>query len=439
MSKLSQQFYANDLARVEALMQMRRWGDARDAAADALAGSPNDGALMARMSFCSFRLGEIEKADELADDALEANPLEPYCHMVRGVLLRAMGHPAPAVEVFLEVLRLDPSIAQAHAELAASYLSLRMLDEAWLKAQDALRLTPNDDFAHSIAALILLEKDEPAEALKQVRQALVLNPDSSVSHGVCGRVLLRMDRCEESLFHLLEALRINPDDTHAKRFLPEAIARQNWFYRQVLRRRRDPGKRWSPHPIDVLGTGVIAIAIISMGVSTYREMDRAQDVAVLMTLVFACASPVWWVIVREFMYQVAIARLWLKPLASETVSPSRRYGTFMRATAILWVAAMIVGGPLTIATGVEWIAVSYMAAWLMIGAAAPSLLAQFVLASRIKSRWRAWFGAALAAWIAACFLTQNSTCIGLAALFVLPLSIGVATFSINHSVSADDA
>jgi len=118
------------------------------------------------------------------DEALASAPRDPEALFRRGILARALGHPAEALVDFHNGLELDPLRVLWHVQLAMLLDALGQPDEARAAAETAIAINPTVSKAHLLVGLLDLNaghidtasaamEREPAEYYRLEGQAIV--------------------------------------------------------------------------------------------------------------------------------------------------------------------------------------------------------------------------------------------------------------------------
>lgn len=127
----------------------------------------------------------------------------------------AAGHYAEAQQAFEQLARLEPSIAEVHATLAAICYKQRAYEEAAHEAQTALKLKPSLPRLDSLLGLSLAELNRYNEALPRLEKGFKQTADSDTRR-LCGLQLLRaytnLDRDSDAVEVALQLNRLFPDD-----------------------------------------------------------------------------------------------------------------------------------------------------------------------------------------------------------------------------------
>jgi tetratricopeptide (TPR) repeat protein len=120
-----------------------------------------------------------------------------------------------AVEMIRRSLRLNPSNASAHSNLAYGLMQMGMAADALAACDAAIALQPDFPDAHNNRGNALLALDRPAEALEAFDSAIAQRPDFGDACNSRGTSLLQLNRPEEALASYDAAIRINPHDAAA--------------------------------------------------------------------------------------------------------------------------------------------------------------------------------------------------------------------------------
>jgi len=118
------------------------------------------------------------------DKGLESAPRDPEVLFRRGILARALGHPAEALVYFRKGLELDPLGVLYHVQLAMLLDALGRPDEARAAAETAIAISPTVSKAHLLVGLLELNaghvdaasaamEREPADYYRLEGQAIV--------------------------------------------------------------------------------------------------------------------------------------------------------------------------------------------------------------------------------------------------------------------------
>lgn len=192
-------------------------GDAARAAAhfeDACRRFPEFGAAHYALALAYRRLGRVDEAQREiglqqrytnawpgVEDPVAARiaPLreDARAHMERGIAAWKAGRLEDAIKEHEEAVRLQPTLAQAHANLIILYGHAKT-DGAAKAAEEHYRtvvaLNSNLDEAHYNYGVLLMDLQRRDDAIEAFRQTLVVNPHNAAAHANLGLLLeMRQD------------------------------------------------------------------------------------------------------------------------------------------------------------------------------------------------------------------------------------------------------
>ena len=127
-----------------------------------------------------------------------------------GSSLAATGKLEEAINAFQNALKLDPSMGDAHQNLALALARSGRLQESLIHFRDAARLEPENVRVHNIYAVMLGAAGRSDEAIQEFQIALQLAPGFAATHVNLANLLAKQHRRDEAMAHYSEALRLNP-------------------------------------------------------------------------------------------------------------------------------------------------------------------------------------------------------------------------------------
>ncbi len=138
-----------------------------------------------------------------------------------------------AVQLFRKAIDLDPTYADAHAGLAASYVVLpgyayrpasEYLPLACGAARRALELDPTSAEAHAVLGDAASQVSDFDTAIPHLRRAIELNPNYATGRQWYGEALKEMNRMDEALVEFRKAEELDPLSPIIRACVPE------WLY-----------------------------------------------------------------------------------------------------------------------------------------------------------------------------------------------------------------
>jgi TolB-like protein/Tfp pilus assembly protein PilF len=161
------------------------------------------------------RQESFRQAGELAQEALAAEPSNPFVYSLLGALhLFPKREYDKAIEFGEKSVVMDPNDANAKALLAYSLVHAGRPQEAIVLLKKAMRLTPYyPNWYLNVLGLAYHLTGEYEKAVEVLKSSVERNPDSPLSQVRLAMVYAGMDRMEEARATAAEVLRINPKFT----------------------------------------------------------------------------------------------------------------------------------------------------------------------------------------------------------------------------------
>lgn len=213
---------AHQLARIEALLDVRREDRAVVLLRQLLAADPHDAGVLRMLAYALVRLGEHGAALDAAHQALALDPEDEWGHRLASTALAALGRWVPAVTAAQESVRLAPGNWRGHAHLARALVDRAVhspaafngpvLRGARQAAERAVELAPEEPDAHYAQALVAQRRGRVGEARAGYRRALQLDPEHVGALTALGELQPRLSGAA-NLFG--SALRVDPRSAHA--------------------------------------------------------------------------------------------------------------------------------------------------------------------------------------------------------------------------------
>jgi tetratricopeptide (TPR) repeat protein len=119
--------------------------------------------------------GQIDKANQLLDQAIANSPQNGEALMMRGFCELEKGNADNALQFFLKAQKSNPEL-QVYGPVARCYSLLEKPVDAEKAARKALEMNPHDSQAHFELASILSDRNQPVEALSHLVNAINSNP-----------------------------------------------------------------------------------------------------------------------------------------------------------------------------------------------------------------------------------------------------------------------
>ena len=173
------------------------------------------------------KAGNIQKAIEQYNQALEIRPGYPEAQNNLGIALAQQGKIEEAIGHFKQALLIGPNLLQAHLNLGNALRQTGDIEDAIAQDQQAVQLRPDYAEAHRDLGAALLQGGAAEEGIEHLEESLRLKPDQPDTHNNLGVALAQMGRIDDAIPHFEAALRLKPDYSAAKTNLNRALAQQS--------------------------------------------------------------------------------------------------------------------------------------------------------------------------------------------------------------------
>jgi tetratricopeptide (TPR) repeat protein len=233
-----------------ALLELRKFAEARDSFEETLRMNPNFARAQSDLGFTLEQTPEIDHAMEHYQEAVRLQPELAAAHyylgnaLVRthnleaavgqyeealrlhldrrephfnlGEVLYALGKTREAIEQYEQALQIDPHYAEAHERLGNALARSGKLEDAYAHFEQVLQAKPNYAEAHNSLANILVLQGNVEEAIRHYERALQITPDSATTHYNLGVALEKAGRVSQAIAHYKQSLILKPDLTVAR-------------------------------------------------------------------------------------------------------------------------------------------------------------------------------------------------------------------------------
>lgn len=201
-------------------------GKAEEAQAAYRAAQAADPAAVApRLGLASLALAQGDKigALTLVDEAIAKAPNDASAHMFKGMIMRADGQDAAALDAFAQVLKLEPYHRSAYIERAYVQIKLAKFDEAQKEIDGAKKNAPGSLLVLYTQALLDSSRGKDAAAQENLLKVLRSAPDYMPAVLLAGKVDLALGSTQQAQQHLRKYLEANPENAYARKLLAQAL------------------------------------------------------------------------------------------------------------------------------------------------------------------------------------------------------------------------
>ena len=154
--------------------------------------------------------GDPQPEDPLLE-AVRSLDNTALAHLMKGVDLENAGNLDGAIAEHEEAVKLDPRLAQAHANLIALYARTGRTDRAEAEYRATVGINANLPQSHYDYGVLLVSQKRYNEAEDAFRKALESSPNYAEAHSNLGAMLERRGKTEEALLEYEAAINNKPN------------------------------------------------------------------------------------------------------------------------------------------------------------------------------------------------------------------------------------
>src|SRR6266513_3900238 len=180
--------------------QLRYWYDSIALFQHAVNVTADHGAAEANLGYALAEQGQDDRAIAHYKAVIKSHPRgDATVWNNLGGSLAATGKLEEAIDAFQNALKLDPSMGDAHENLALALARSGRQQESLIHLGDAVRLEPENARVHNIYAVMLGAAGRTDEAMQEFQRALRLAPDSAATHINLANLLAKEGRAEDAI------------------------------------------------------------------------------------------------------------------------------------------------------------------------------------------------------------------------------------------------
>jgi Tfp pilus assembly protein PilF len=207
------------LCTVRIVTRNRDWRNNLVFYSQALNGAPNVPAtheLRLNLGVEYLWNGNVAAAEQQFRTILEADPNSINALSNLAAVFLNSGRPVAALEIYLQLIKLQPGNGAHHMNLGVDYMHLDMLDKAESELKTAAELSPNSANTQDSLGLLYWRKGDRIQAERTLRHALALDPTNSDAHINLARLYVAIDREDEAIHEYQATLQIDPTSLAAR-------------------------------------------------------------------------------------------------------------------------------------------------------------------------------------------------------------------------------
>ena len=170
----------------------------------------NDAAELFRIALLLQSRGEFSKAIELYNNVLAIEPDVPEVHNNLGIALLESGRLDDAVVSYRRALLIKPDFAAAYNNLGTAQRRMGLLPDALESYSHAVSFIPEFADAHNNIGNVLRDLGKSSEAILSYQTAIALRAEFIEAHSNLGNLLRDLGRLDEALVSHKKACECNP-------------------------------------------------------------------------------------------------------------------------------------------------------------------------------------------------------------------------------------
>ena len=157
-----------------------------------------------------FKVGDMDKAEEMFSKAINLNPNQPNDWTNIGMIYLKKGEIDNAKANLLQALSLAPGYQKAHTYLGIVYFQEGDTDKAIKEYEMAIISDPHLAEPYNYLGMIAHQQGNYDQALAYYQKSLVLKPDYADVYNNLGNVYRNLGMFDKALYNYQQALLLNP-------------------------------------------------------------------------------------------------------------------------------------------------------------------------------------------------------------------------------------
>jgi tetratricopeptide (TPR) repeat protein len=220
--------YMTLLVEAQALMERRRYMQARNVISQALRHFPDSSDFQYLGAFLEYVTEEYANATRSADAVLANDPEHYGARVLRAELHEQAKDYAAAERIWIELLRDYPEKADLYASYAELMLRTLHLEKARLLAEEGLRHVPEHQGSLFVATLVDFINSPGSAQSENLQKLLRAHPEHVGSSTALLIALADSGRNREALRVAQELLRQQPDSEHLVNLVRSLKMQTHW-------------------------------------------------------------------------------------------------------------------------------------------------------------------------------------------------------------------
>jgi tetratricopeptide (TPR) repeat protein len=166
------------------------------------------------------------EAETVLREVIRLRPTLLNAHARLGWTLQRQGKFPEMEAAFRDLLRIKPGNATGHHGVGMALLAQKKASEGIASLREAVRLGSKDHWVYNALGWALVEQTKPAEAAAAFQEVVRLKPDLAHGYFGLGRALVDQKKFADAETAAREALRLDPAHPFASELLRQALVGQ---------------------------------------------------------------------------------------------------------------------------------------------------------------------------------------------------------------------
>lgn len=204
-----------DLARAQALLDVKRYDEAASLLSLVVAVEPTDSRAWCLLAAAHLGIAQYQEATAAASRAITLAPSDDWPYRLASTAQQRLGHATAAWKAATEACRVAPDgwrpyVCLAKAELARQQVDFDAAERAAARARE---LAPDQPDVHYVSGLVSFTLAHWKAARAHQERALALNPAHSGALNELGRIKLRRGSPAHAARHFIHAAQSAPGES----------------------------------------------------------------------------------------------------------------------------------------------------------------------------------------------------------------------------------
>ena len=171
--------------------------------------------------FCNYglilqNLGDLEKAQQMMENAIHVNPNDILAHNNLAGILQELGKYDLAEEILNKCLELDPKNSITYSNLGAVLIHQGKLDRSEFILKKGIEVNPNEVNSYLSLGVLMRLSDKVNKAIEYTKKALEIQPNNEAAYCNLGDFFRISKEYKKAIINFEKVLKLNNNNESAK-------------------------------------------------------------------------------------------------------------------------------------------------------------------------------------------------------------------------------